>query len=106
MEKLERYKWPGNIRELDNVIQRALILCDGNLITQNLLLLEHPLRPEIGSNGISVDGTFEEAKESLRRVYFEKLYFERANRSKVKAAELADIDRSVLYDHLNKLGIS
>jgi two-component system response regulator AtoC len=33
MKKLENYHWPGNIRELENTIQRALILSNGNIIT-------------------------------------------------------------------------
>jgi len=104
-EKLRRYQWPGNIRELENVIQRAVILCEDEIITPNLLLLEGE-SASAPNAGITLDGTYDEAKESLRRAYFERLYFDRANKNKVKAAEIAGIDRSVLYDHLNKLGIS
>ena len=32
MEAIVSYKWPGNIRELKNMIERALLLCDGNQI--------------------------------------------------------------------------
>lgn len=39
-EKLVRYSWPGNIRELDNVLQRALILHQGDTIEQNDILFE------------------------------------------------------------------
>jgi DNA-binding NtrC family response regulator len=106
LNKLEKYQWPGNVRELENVIQRAVILCDTNLITPNLLLLEDVTAPQANANGVSLDGTFHEAEESLRRAYFEQLYFGRAGKNKVKAAKLAEIDRSTLYDHLNKLGIS
>jgi DNA-binding NtrC family response regulator len=106
LEKLKAYRWPGNVRELDNVMQRAAILCEGTLIMPHLLMLEGPIDAGSPSGGVSLNGTYEEAKESMRKSYFERLYFERAGRNKVKAAEIAGIDRSVLYDHLNKLGIS
>ena len=32
MDRLERYPWPGNVRELENAIQRAVIVCSGNVI--------------------------------------------------------------------------
>ena len=40
MKKLETYNWPGNVRQLDNVIKRALILCDGNKIKAEHIILE------------------------------------------------------------------
>lgn len=38
--KLTQHRWQGNVRELENVIQRALILCDGNVIDSHDLMLE------------------------------------------------------------------
>ena len=32
LDALERYSWPGNVRELRNVVERAVVLCDGNVI--------------------------------------------------------------------------
>ncbi len=40
IKKLESYYWPGNIRQLINVIQRALILCDGNKLFAEHIILE------------------------------------------------------------------
>ncbi|MCX6169460.1 MAG: sigma 54-interacting transcriptional regulator [Ignavibacteriales bacterium] len=40
IKKLESYYWPGNIRQLINVIQRALILCDGNRLHTDHIILE------------------------------------------------------------------
>src|SRR6202012_858796 len=36
IEQLEAYSWPGNIRELKNVIERAVILCDGSELDETL----------------------------------------------------------------------
>ncbi|MBX3009703.1 MAG: sigma 54-interacting transcriptional regulator [Melioribacteraceae bacterium] len=40
VKKLESYFWPGNVRQLINVIQRAIILCDGNKILPEHIILE------------------------------------------------------------------
>jgi Nif-specific regulatory protein len=40
LQKLEAYSWPGNVRQLENVLQRALILSDGQRITTDNIILE------------------------------------------------------------------
>ncbi|MBN1998664.1 sigma 54-interacting transcriptional regulator [candidate division KSB1 bacterium] len=40
LSKLENYSWPGNVRQLENVIQRALILCDGERLLPEHIKLE------------------------------------------------------------------
>jgi DNA-binding NtrC family response regulator len=47
LEALTRYSWPGNVRELINVIERAILLCEGNVVTANDLPIElSPTRVE------------------------------------------------------------
>lgn len=41
LAKLHRHSWPGNVRQLENVLQRALILCDGHRILAEHILLEN-----------------------------------------------------------------
>ncbi|MGZ3767656.1 MAG: sigma-54-dependent transcriptional regulator, partial [Mucilaginibacter sp.] len=54
IEKLEAYSWPGNIRELKNVIERAVILCDGNELDETLLPYEiQHLQPLKSGNTLS-----------------------------------------------------
>ena len=33
--KLNKHKWPGNIRELQHIVEKAVILCDGNVLNEN-----------------------------------------------------------------------
>ena len=48
LELLQSYPWPGNIRELQNVIERSVILCETEIfsIDENWLLQQPPLTPE------------------------------------------------------------
>jgi PAS domain S-box-containing protein len=51
LEAFSRYHWPGNVRELRNVLERALILCRGDVIRVDDINL-----PKAGSNGFKDDG--------------------------------------------------
>jgi len=40
MRKLQNFYWPGNVRQLENVLQRALILCDSNILQPEHIIIE------------------------------------------------------------------
>jgi PAS domain S-box-containing protein len=63
MQMLQRYPWPGNVRELANTIERAMIVCDGNTLTEgDFSLVNMPEQHE------QAGGTFDEiAREHLLR---------------------------------------
>ena len=48
MERLRHYEWPGNIRELQNVVERAVLLARGGDITPEMIPLTPPRRPSPG----------------------------------------------------------
>jgi DNA-binding NtrC family response regulator len=50
---LAAYPWPGNVRELENALERAVILCEGTVLTPDLLALEPtpPSPPPYSHNG-------------------------------------------------------
>jgi formate hydrogenlyase transcriptional activator len=54
LELLNAYQWPGNIRELQNVIERAVILCDGDTLSIDEVWLQHePGRQSEAGNGLA-----------------------------------------------------
>ena len=90
---LKRYDWPGNIRELENVIQRAVIMCDKVIDITHL--------PE------HLKYTLEFSSESLQPLkVIEKKYIENVLRAtgnnKTKAAEILQIDRKTIRQKLSE----
>jgi DNA-binding NtrC family response regulator len=95
---LTRYRWPGNIRELQNAIHRAVILCAGNRITINDL----PPRVAGGERAtMNLDElvTRNLPLETLEREYV-RAVLAAANGNKSEAAAILGIDRKTLYRKL------
>lgn len=67
MDMLKNYSWKGNVRELENVIERNMILCEGKTITQKDLRLTLPAASSEITGDIALYGTLDEvAREALR----------------------------------------
>ena len=97
MELLCAYPWPGNIRELENVIARAVVLSKGSTLEASSLPQNLRAAP-VDTSGFSIDGLpFTEAKR-LQVEQFERRYLsakmKAADGNITKAAELAGLDRS------------
>jgi DNA-binding NtrC family response regulator len=96
------YDWPGNIRELENVLERALILAAGAPIASTHIQLPEPVLVQPGSMG-------ETPARKLSLFDMERQMLEdalrRAAGNKSKAAKLLGITRRMLYTKLQKLGI-
>jgi len=90
---LKRYNWPGNIRELENVIQRAVIMCDKQVTIEDL--------PEHLKYTIVFP---EENQELLPLKEIEKKYIlkvlKATNNNKTKAAKILQIDRKTLGEKI------
>jgi two-component system NtrC family response regulator len=102
MAVMKDYDWPGNIRELQNTVERCLILRRKEIIEPNDLNLQRPLAsdpleiPDIPSEGISL----EEFEKGLILKALEK-----SNGNRSQAARLLKIPRHVLIYRLEKFEI-
>lgn len=98
--RLATYPWPGNIRELENVIGNACMMTDGNLIDIEDLpeRLRGPLDEEM-----TLDERFLSLDELQRRHVLRVL--EGVGGNKVRAAEVLGIGRATIYKLLSKMKI-
>jgi DNA-binding NtrC family response regulator len=104
VEKLKCYSWPGNIRELANVLRRTILLAEGDIINaKDIYGIDRGSLVQ-QSPGFA-DLPFNEAEKEFERQYFEEL-LARTDRNITMVAKKADLDRSTVYNYLNKLGIS
>jgi nitrogen regulation protein NR(I) len=72
MEKITSYGWPGNVRQLENVLKRAMVLCQGEWIIEDQLLFEKVKGKQDGGENLSkrnfenfLDTLFEELSNTL-----------------------------------------
>ncbi len=99
---LKNYSWPGNIRELDNVIERAVVLATEHKLTPDVL---PPLVEGRSTEEISTGMPLEEAQLKFKKQFITKtLRF--ANNSQTKAAELLKIQRTYLNKLIRELNIN
>jgi two-component system, NtrC family, response regulator HydG len=101
-ELLESYDWPGNLRELRNVIRRSVLLTGQGLIGKEVLPLDLAMQLYRIPSDDDTLNTQRQNKE--REVIIETLRACRFN--KTKAAEKLNIDRKTLYNKMRRYGIS
>ncbi|TVQ84057.1 MAG: sigma-54-dependent Fis family transcriptional regulator [Chromatiaceae bacterium] len=105
---LRNYPWPGNIRELKNLVQRVLILGAGDEIAQNEVeaalgsALPLPAQPLEGL--VSFDQPLRSAREQFEKAYLEYQLDKHAGNVS-KMAKDAGMERTHLYRKLRSLGI-
>ncbi len=99
MDVLRRYAWPGNARELENVIERALILCDAGVIQPEHLPIGVRLSPAPALDG--EPGSRPTLEEAERR-YIRQVLEECAGHRQ-KAAHILGISERNLYRKLKEL---
>ncbi len=101
LEKMQGYDWPGNIRELRNAVERAVVLCTGDVISSNDMpaRIQH-MQQEIRSINIPIGSTVEEAEKKL---ILETL--DSVGNNKAKAARILGVSRKTLHNKLNSFAL-
>lgn len=114
IEALQQYAWRGNIRELRNVIERAVMMCDGDTILPSHLELRTPTvpdspvsrpndsRPDVAS--LRLGDVRQAALEELERDHILRV-LAMSDGSRSRAAEALGVSRSTLYEKLRRYGL-
>jgi len=98
MQALESYYWPGNVRELKNVIQRAVMTCDGNEIKpEHLSPSFRRALPEQPIMTIQLGSTLKDIEKQAII-----LTLEQTRNNKSQAAHILGISRRTLYNKLEE----
>jgi DNA-binding NtrC family response regulator len=96
-EALLRYTWPGNIRELRNVLERALLFCRGDTLDRSALHFDRSFDPD---DAADQSQTLDDAERShILRI------LRRSGGRVDQAAKILDLSRSSLYAKLKRYGI-
>jgi len=99
MKKLSSYDWPGNIRELENFLERLLIFTEGDEIRPNQVFFENGRRKAAAKNG-KLNDVMKQTEQELIR---EALHW--AGGIKQKAARKLGIKTSTLYYKMEKYNL-
>jgi DNA-binding NtrC family response regulator len=95
---LQKYRWPGNIRELGNIIERTCLMCQGDtLLPSHLFFDEEPLSPGKNEGTERLTGTISEMEKELILKTLEDV-----SGNKTKAAESLGISIRTLRNKLNE----
>jgi len=98
-EALRAYDWPGNIRELQNSLERAAILCDGDTIRPG----DFGIATEQAPAALDLSGTLADAMRSLEKIKIADALKRTASRA--EAAEILGVAPRTLAAKMKELGI-
>ena len=107
LKKLQAHQWPGNIRELENVIQRALCFANPGFLKPEDLQIDEGLYQEKAPSGIAYCNSYDEFKEYLleqERQFLTDSIAKNGGSVSLTAERLGML-RTALYNRLNRLGV-
>ncbi len=98
MKKLLAHDWPGNVRELENVMEYAMAMCQGNTITDDLIIISR-------LPGVGILRPLKEERDAFERDYLTRL-LRHTGGNVSKASEIAGKYRADFYSLLKKHNIN
>jgi two-component system response regulator AtoC len=99
--KLKQHQWKGNVRELENVVKRALIVCEGNMIEEGDIIFHGKRKEDKTTESFSLREIGEKAKKETEiRIIREALRQTEGN--KAEAARLLNISYKTLFNKINE----
>ncbi len=105
LERLRKYSFPGNVRELENILERALALSSGGTVTaEDLQLREAPVATATKETGAGVPGALGDQLEDIERDAIVKA-LEQTRYNKTAAAKVLGMSFRALRYRIKKLGI-
>lgn len=107
LKKLQAHQWPGNIRELENVIQRALCFANPGFLKPEDLQIDEGLYQEKAPSGIAYCNSYNEFKEYLleqERQFLTDSIAKNGGSVSLTAERLGML-RTALYNRLSRLGV-
>jgi transcriptional regulator with GAF, ATPase, and Fis domain len=108
LDLLMKYHWKGNVRELENAIERAVILCDGEVITPEHFVLSKQSGSGTSERPLPVTGSLESvAKEALKRAETQRIVdaLKETRGNKTRAAEILQVSYKTLLTKIKEYGI-
>jgi two-component system response regulator HydG len=106
IDVFKNYSWPGNIREIKNIVKRLVLLTNGDTITKDVLPPEFLNVTLSGNNSSSNENIFN-LKTVVEQAESEAILraLKATNYNKTKCAELLGVDRKTLYNKMNAYGL-
>lgn len=100
------YGWPGNIRELENAIERAVVLGEGELVSEDFLAMENSVRQRNGANWFKGGDSAEAGRELSLEDYFQHFVLEHQDEmTETELARKLGISRKCLWERRQRFGI-
>jgi len=97
LDKLMKYNWPGNVRELQHTIEKAVILCDSDILMPEDFIISHSTQPPFLQQKPS---TFAEIEKQAMQIALSN-----NNGNVIKAAKELDIARQTMYNKMQKYNL-